>query len=74
MLATTLILSKHNIKKQVQLVNEFSNACSPVSRILDVGIELETGDQALIHAREVVAENLQDSEHNVETADNEVIM
>ena len=48
--------------------------CSPVAWILDVGIELETGDQALIHAREVVAENLQDSEDNVETADNEVIM
>ena len=42
---------------------------SPVARILDVGVELKTRDQALIHGGEVIAENFQDGKHNVETED-----
>ena len=71
MLATTLILLKYNIEKQNSTFTWF---CSPVARILDVGVELQTRDQALIHAGEVISENLQDGEHNVETEDNEIIM
>ena len=70
MLATTLILSKHNVGKQN---SHFTLFWSPVAWILDVGIELKTRDQALIHGGEVIAENLQDGKHNVETEDNEII-
>ena len=51
----------------------FNNAdvtLTPVTRILDVGIELETGNQALVDGGEVIAENLQDGKHNVETGIN----